>query len=151
MRTDLRDLYQEVILDHQRSPRNFRKLDTPDHTAEGYNPLCGDKIAVYLKLRGGVVRDVSFEGVGCAICTSSASMMTTLVKGKSIEHVEALFESFHALLTEDTDGAKPSVPLGKLEVFAGVRNFPIRVKCATLPWHTLRAAVQGSEQAVTTE
>lgn len=151
MSAGLRDLYQDVILDHQRSPRNFHKLDDANHTAEGHNPLCGDKVTVYVNLDDGRIGDVSFEGVGCAICTSSASMMTTLVKGKSIEHVEGLFASFHALLTEDDQGEARCVPLGKLEIFAGVRNFPIRVKCATLPWHTLRAAVQGREEPVTTE
>lgn len=153
MSAGLRDLYQEMILDHQKSPRNFRELAEADRTAHGNNPLCGDKVTVYLKLDGDVVRDVSFQGAGCAICTSSASMMTGAIKGKSIAEIERLFGSFHTLLTdappdEDDDGVES---LGKLRVFSGVRKFPIRVKCATLPWHTLLAAIRGSDNDVSTE
>jgi len=151
MSTDLRDLYQEVILDHQKSPRNFHAIQDPDCQAHGENPLCGDTVTVYLKHEDGVVTEVSFQGVGCAICTSSASMMTTLVRGKSIDEVLKLFGSFHALLTDETEPGEGVDSLGKLRIFAGVRSFPVRVKCATLPWHTLRAAVEGTHEAVTTE
>lgn len=151
MTAELRDLYQEVILDHQKSPRNFRPMPDADRAAEGHNPLCGDRVTVYVKLDGGVVRDVSFQGVGCAICTASASMMTAHVKGKPTERIESEFETFHELLTGDADEAEEDESLGKLRIFAGVRKFPIRVKCATLPWHTLHAAISGSEEEVTTE
>lgn len=155
MSADLRDLYQEVILDHQKSPRNFRPMSDADRTAEGYNPLCGDRVAVFLKIEDGIVRDVSFQGVGCAICTASASMMTAQVKGRRIDEIETLFGAFHDLVTVDADesAAAADAPdtLGKLKIFAGVRNFPIRVKCATLPWHTLHAAMTGTESEVSTE
>lgn len=151
MSAGLRDLYQEVILDHQKSPRNFRALADADRTAYGNNPLCGDKVTVYLKLDGGVVRDVSFQGTGCAICTSSASMMTAQVKGKSIAQIERLFGSFRTLLTDETGASEDAESLGKLRVFSGVRKFPIRVKCATLPWHTLLAAIRGSNENISTE
>ena len=151
MTAELRDLYQEVILDHQKRPRNFRGMEGADRTAQGHNPLCGDKVTVYLKLQDGALSDVSFDGVGCAICTSAASMMTAEVKGKSIADVDKLFDAFHGFLTgaEGEDGQR-ELP-GKLRVFEGVRHFPVRVKCATLPWHTLRAAVRGGDQPVTTE
>ena len=150
MSTDLRDLYQQVILDHQRSPRNFGELPGAHRAAEGHNPLCGDQVTVYLKIEGDVVTDVHFQGVGCAICTASASMMTEHVKGKPLEEIEGTFHSFHALLT-DAPEAGNGASLGKLEVFAGVREFPIRVKCATLPWHVLQAALAGSGELVSTE
>lgn len=150
MNADLRDLYQEVILDHQRSPRNFCVLDQADSTADGANPLCGDKITVYLKIVDGVVTDVSFQGEGCAICTSSASMMTAHVKGKTVDEISVLFGSFHDLLTGGPCDPSDLESLGKLKVFSGVKEFPIRVKCATLPWHTLRAAIDGGHP-VTTE
>jgi nitrogen fixation NifU-like protein len=151
MTVELRDLYQQVILDHQKSPRNFRAMADADRTAHGHNPLCGDNVSVYLKLDQGVVTDVSFHGVGCAICTSSASMMTARVKGMAADQVEKLFQSFHHLVTDDAGKEDGGDELGKLRVFAGVREFPIRVKCATLPWHTLRAALRGSEEDVSTE
>jgi nitrogen fixation NifU-like protein len=146
--SDLRDLYQEVILDHNKRPRNFRKIEGPSRHVEGYNPLCGDKVTVYVKLEDGVVKDVSFEGSGCAISTASASMMTESLKGKTLPEAEKLFESFHELLTSDSSG---EASLGKLAVFGGVREFPLRVKCATLAWHTFHAALAGEEKTVSTE
>jgi nitrogen fixation protein NifU and related proteins len=148
--SDLRELYQEVILDHHKKPRNFRKLEGARHV-EGYNPLCGDKVTVFVQLEGDVVRDVSFQGSGCAISTASASMMTESLKGKTRAEAEALFQSFHALLTGKVpaDGGRPE--LGKLEVFSGVREFPVRVKCATLAWHTFHAALEGEDKTVSTE
>jgi nitrogen fixation NifU-like protein len=148
--SDLRELYQEVILDHHKKPRNFRKLEGARHV-EGYNPLCGDKVTVYVQLEGDVVRDVSFQGSGCAISTASASMMTESLKGKTRAEAEALFQSFHDLLTGKLS-ADTGVPnLGKLQVFSGVREFPVRVKCATLAWHTFHAALEGEDKTVSTE
>ena len=144
----LNDLYQEVILDHSKNPRNCNALPEANRKAEGYNPLCGDKVTVYLKLEDGIVQDISFEGVGCAISTASASLMTEVLKGKSVMEVEALFGSFHSLVTGK--GGEPE-QLGKLAVFHGVSEFPVRVKCATLVWHTLKAALQEKQQAVSTE
>ncbi|MBH0200080.1 MAG: SUF system NifU family Fe-S cluster assembly protein [Nitrospira sp.] len=151
MTLDVRGLYREAILDHNRKPRNFRKLEGANRTAEGYNPLCGDKIKVHLRIENDLLSDIGFEGSGCAISIASASMMTESVKGRTLSDVLTLFERFHALLTRETDGWSQPVDLGKLAVFAGVREFPIRVKCATLPWHTLRAAIQSRPEAVTTE
>ena len=147
--SDLRDLYQEVILDHSKKPRNFRELAGADRRAEGYNPLCGDRETVYLKLEGDVLRDIAFTGAGCAISTASASMMTESLRGKNRQEVDALFERFHDLLTGQP--ARPGPPLGKLEVFSGVREYPVRIKCATLPWHTLKAALKGEAEPVSTE
>jgi len=152
--SDLRDLYQQVILDHQKKPRNFRVLDTADRNAEGFNPLCGDKIHLFIKMENGVIKEVGFQGSGCAISTASASMMTESVKGKTPAEAEALFKKFQDLVTTDSPKTGQSAELGKLEVFAGVREFPVRVKCATLPWHTLRAALSpglGPGKTVTTE
>jgi nitrogen fixation NifU-like protein len=147
---DLRELYQTVILDHYKKPRNFRQLADANRSAEGYNPLCGDRVSVFLKLEDDIVRDVCFVGSACAICTASASMMTEALKNKTHAEAEALFRQFHALLTEgDAAGTVPAA--SKLEVFGGVREFPIRIKCATLPWHTFRAALQGEEKAISTE
>jgi nitrogen fixation NifU-like protein len=151
MTADLRDLYQEVILDHQRAPRNFRAPARADRTSHGSNPLCGDEVTVYLTLEGDRVADVSFQGAGCAICTASASMMTERIKSRSVDQVRALFDAFHELLTADGDDDGRSDALGKLAVFSGVRAFPIRVKCATLPWHTLQAALEGGRETVSTE
>ncbi len=151
MTLDIRELYREAILDHNRKPRNFRKLEGANRTADGYNPLCGDKVKVYLKIENDRVADVAFEGSGCAISIASASMMSESVKGRPLSDVLALFESFHALLIGEIDAGSRSKDLGKLEVFAGVREFPIRVKCATLAWHTLRAAVQNRPESVTLE
>ena len=151
MTADLRDLYQEVILDHGRSPRNFRVPPRADRTSRGSNPLCGDEVTVYVTLDGRRVSDVGFQGAGCAICTASASMMTERIKSLSLDEIGDLFEAFHELLTGNDGEAAPSDALGKLAVFWGVREFPIRVKCATLPWHTLRAALEGGREAVSTE
>jgi nitrogen fixation NifU-like protein len=146
----LRDLYQEVILDHNKKPRNFGSLAEPSHAADGHNPLCGDRLHISLIVDGDTVQDVRFEGSGCAISTASASLMTEAIKGRTLEEVEHLFEGFHELLTGDpTQVAEVSAELGKLAVFAGVREFPVRVKCATLAWHTLNAALAGDEDATT--
>jgi nitrogen fixation NifU-like protein len=149
--SDLRDLYQQVILDHQKKPRNFRALPIANRQAEGFNPLCGDKLHLYLKMENGVIQDACFQGTGCAISTASASMMTECVKGKTPAEAEAIFKKFQELVTSDPHQAMDCPELGKLEVFGGVREFPVRVKCATLPWHTLRAALEGEEKTATTE
>jgi nitrogen fixation NifU-like protein len=152
--SDLRDLYQEVILDHSKRPRNFHAIADASRKAEGYNPLCGDRETVYLVLEGDRVRDVAFQGAGCAISTASASMMTESVKGKTRAEAEALFERFHDLITGTNGEARGGPELGKLEVFSGVREYPVRVKCATLPWHTLKAALASDgagEPVVSTE
>src|SRR5262249_5335680 len=146
--SELRDLYQEVILDHSKRPRNFHSLPSANRKAEGYNPLCGDRETVYLQVEGDVLKDVAFEGSGCAISTASASMMTESLKGKTRAEADALFERFHGLITGAPEGGGGPA-LGKLEVFSGVREFPIRVKCATLPWHTLKAALQGNGASAT--
>jgi nitrogen fixation protein NifU and related proteins len=148
--SDLRELYQAVILDHHKKPRNFRKPAEADQSAEGYNPLCGDKVTVYLKVEDGVIRDIGFQGTGCAISTASASMMTERLKGKTLAEVKDLFQEFHDLVT-GVSPAPDEERLGKLAVFAGVREFPVRVKCATLAWHTLNAALQGERQTISTE
>jgi nitrogen fixation NifU-like protein len=147
---NLRDLYQEVILDHNKNKRNYRKIENPDGFAHGVNPLCGDQIDVYLTLKEGVIEDVSFDGHGCAICTSSASMMTVALKGKTENEAHALFESFHHALTDD-DAHPEDVPLGKLKVLTGVKEYPVRVKCATLAWHTFDAALKKMQGEITTE
>jgi nitrogen fixation NifU-like protein len=147
--SELRELYQEVILDHNRKPRNFRKLEGATHTAEGYNPLCGDQITVYLDVQDGVIRHATFQGAGCAISKASASLMTSSVTGKPAAEADALFQRVHAMLTADRDGGARDV--GKLVALGGVREFPARVKCATLAWHTLQAALHGAAQPVSTE
>jgi nitrogen fixation NifU-like protein len=147
--SELGDLYQEVILDHNKRPRNFRALPGADHHAVGHNPLCGDRMTVYLKVDGDVVTDVSFEGSGCAISKASASMMTESIKGKTRAQLEDLFKRFHGLVTGEPPA--PGADLGKLVVFSGVSGFPVRVKCATLAWHTLRAALEEKPDAVSTE
>lgn len=151
MTPELQDLYQELILDHYKRPRNQRPLGDADHKAEGFNPLCGDKVDVYLKLDGDRVRDVAFEGAGCAISTASASMMTEALKGKTVEEARALFGKFHALVTGRLENPDEGPDLGKLEVFAGVSQYPVRVKCATLAWHTLEAALEQRGGIVSTE
>jgi nitrogen fixation protein NifU and related proteins len=149
---ELRDLYQEMILDHSKRPRNFGDLAGANRHAEGYNPLCGDRETVYVRLEDDVLKDVGFRGSGCAISTASASMMTESLKGRTRAEAEALFERFHDLITGRDGDSKPGRPeLGKLAVFSGVREFPVRVKCATLPWHTLKAALAGEEKTVSTE
>ena len=145
MTDDLGDLYQDLILDHGKRPRNFRAVEQANATAEGYNPLCGDKIKLQLKLDGDVIREAGFQGSGCAISTASASLMTETLKGRTRAEAERLFERFHELLTGNGSNAED---LGKLAVFSGVRAYPMRVKCATLAWHTLRAALQGSPAEV---
>ena len=145
----LRDLYQDVILDHNKRPRNFRVIPEPTVKLEGYNPLCGDRLTLFLKMEGDQVADVSFQGHGCAISTSSASLMTEGVKGKSRAEATALFKEFQNLVTRQ--GKTDEKMLGKLKVFSGVGEFPARVKCATLCWHTLQSALAGSKDKVTTE
>jgi len=148
---DLKDLYQEVIMDHKRHPRNFHAMDDADRAIDGRNPLCGDELRLYLKLDGDTVSDVSFEGSGCAISVASASMLTERIKGMQVTDAEALFEQMHRLLTEDLPDADTE-SLGKLRILAGVRNFPNRVKCASLCWHTLKAALdEQPPSSVTTE
>ena len=147
--TDLRDLYQEVILDHYRKPRNFRSLADANRKAEGFNPLCGDRLTLYVKLKDGVIADATFEGSGCAISTASASLLTESIKGKTEHEAEMLFQSFRDVVTGS--GETPNTDLGKLDVLAGVREFPVRVKCATLAWHTLRAALASQKEPVSTE
>lgn len=151
--SDLRDLYQEVIIDHGRRPRNFGPLPGHNHHAEGFNPLCGDKLTLYLTVVDGVIENVRFEGAGCAISTASASLMCEALKGKSEAQAEALFAGFHELLTDSDaeQAAAHAASLGKLQVLAGVREFPARIKCATLAWHTLRAALRDQPAPVTTE
>ncbi len=144
----LRELYQEIIVDHGKRPRNFGALTTANHCKSGHNPLCGDKLTIYLHEENGVICDVQFEGSGCAISVASASLMTETIKGKSVADVEQLFALFHGLVTT---GVEPAENLGKLAVFAGVAEFPIRVKCATLAWHTLKAALADDQQPVSTE
>src|SRR5439155_12695947 len=149
--SDLRELYQQVILDHHKKPRNFRALPEPARHVEGYNPLCGDKVTVYVKLEDDLVKDVAFQGTGCAISTASASLMTESLKGKTRAEAEAIFREFHDLITGKSDEADAEERLGKLAVFGGVREFPVRVKCASLPWHTFHAAVEGEDKTVSTE
>lgn len=148
--SELKDLYQEVVLDHGKRPRNFGPLEGATHRAEGLNPLCGDRITVYAKLDGDVVREARFEGSGCAISKASASVMTGVVKGKSSGEIDAIFQRFHRLVTEGPAG-DDEADLGKLAVFGGVHDYPTRVKCASLPWHALRAALSGEREPVTTE
>jgi len=146
---ELRELYQEVILDHSKNPHNFREIEGASHEAKGHNPLCGDRLSLYITVEDGVIRDVSFQGAGCAISTASASMMTDALKGKTEDEAEALFGAFHDVVT-GKEGANAD-ELDKLAVFAGVRDYPVRVKCATLAWHTLKAALADKEEAVSTE
>jgi nitrogen fixation NifU-like protein len=148
MSADLQELYQQVILDHNRRPHNFREIES-GQKAEGYNPLCGDRLTVYLRVEDGRIQDASFVGSGCAISKASASLMTDSVKGKTIEEADALFDRFRAMITRAPDEAVDD--LGKLSVFAGVRQFPVRVKCASLAWHTLHAAIQGGDEVAKTE
>lgn len=147
--SELSELYQQVILDHNKKPRNFRKLDHANHTAEGYNPLCGDQLTIYVNLAGDAVQEIAFEGSGCAISKAAASMMTQAVKGKSKEQVEELFREFHSMVTGELDEETEDNSLGNLKIFAGVRDFPVRVKCATLPWHTMHAALNNEERVST--
>ncbi len=147
--SDLAELYQQVILDHNKRPRNFGPLDGLDSSAQGHNPLCGDSLRVDIKMDGGKVADVSFEGTGCAISRASASLMTEVIKGLTTDEIETLFNAFHSVVTGEP--APDGVRLGKLASLAGVAEFPIRVKCATLAWHTLNAALDGRADPITTE
>lgn len=148
---DLRDLYQQVILDHSKQPRNFRTMPDATHQAEGYNPLCGDRVKVFLRVRDHTIRDASFIGAGCAICTASASMMTKFLPDKTVDEARDAFNKFRDLVMGQVDAAAVAEDLDKLAVFEGVRQFPIRVKCATLPWHTMKAAVDREPTLVSTE
>jgi len=161
--SDLRDLYQDVILEHSKTPRNYREMPAANRKAEGFNPLCGDRFTVYVTVESDVIRDISFQGSGCAISKSSASMMTQSLKGKTVGEAEKLFGRFHDLVTghfkdHSSGNASASVPdngnqpeLGKLTVFSGVSEYPVRVKCATLAWHTLQAALEGTQEPISTE
>jgi len=149
--SDLRELYQDVILEHSKAPRNYGELAAANHKAEGYNPLCGDHFTIFLDMEGETIRDIRFEGAGCAISKASASMMTQSVKGKTRAEAEELFGRFHKLVTGREPANGQATELGKLAVFSGVSEFPVRVKCATLAWHTLHAALEGKQEAVSTE
>jgi nitrogen fixation NifU-like protein len=149
--SDMRDLYQDFILDHHKKPRNYGRLPGANRESEGYNPLCGDRITIYLMVDGDTIKEVAWEGTGCAICTASASVMTETLKGKPFELAEEMFGKFHNLVTGDPCETPETEGLGKLAVFFGVREYPVRVKCATLPWHTLQAALRGKDKPVSTE
>jgi nitrogen fixation protein NifU and related proteins len=151
MLSDLDDLYQQVILDHGRKPRNLRAMEDATGRAEGFNPLCGDRVTVYLKRDDGHIADAAFTGKGCAICTASASMMTQVIKGKSVDEARRLFDGFHHMITDAASTPQQAEALGKLAVFAGVKKYPVRVKCATLPWHTFKAAMENKGEPVSTE
>lgn len=148
---DLRDIYQEVILEHAKAPRNFRELPAADHKSEGFNPLCGDRCSVSLAIEGDVIKDIAFQGSGCAISRASASMMTQALKGKTAEEADEIFHNFQRMVTGQNGQNGHHPAMGKLEVFAGVSGFPARVKCATLAWHTMHAALHGEREQITTE
>lgn len=149
---ELRDLYQQIILDHNKSPRNFHKLDTANKTVEGFNPLCGDHYTIYLLVDGDVIQDISFEGSGCAISKASASLMSSMLKGKSITEAEKIFGKFHEIVTGQVEAEENLIEVGKLAVFSNICDYPARVKCATLAWHTMNAAIHGEDDApVSTE
>ena len=149
--SELRELYQEIVLDHNSRPRNFKEIEDADRVVEGFNPLCGDKIVLYVKFEGDTIADIGFQGTGCAISRASASLMTQQVKGGTVAQAEKLFDRFHEMVTGTVDGDLDFEDLGDLEVMAGVSNFPSRVKCATLSWHSLRSALKSQEAQVTTE
>ena len=149
--SSLNDLYQEMILEHNKKPRNFHVLEGANRTAEGYNPLCGDRLTLYLKVQGNVIQEISFQGSGCAISKASASMMTAMMKGKTRIQAEAIFENFHQMLSEHNPEKLDKEKLGKLAAFSGVSGFPTRVKCATLAWHTLREGLSGGAHTVSTQ
>jgi nitrogen fixation protein NifU and related proteins len=148
---DVRDLYQEVILDHYRNPRNFRRLEHANRHADGFNPLCGDKFIVFVQIENGMLKDIGIFGAGCAIATASASMMTESLKGKTEPEARELIERFHQLLGHSCDSPPDASILGELMVFSGVREYPVRVKCATLAWHALSAALEGANETAATE
>jgi len=147
----IRELYQQIILDHNKSPRNFRKMENATRKVDGYNPLCGDHYTIFLRMENGVISDISFDGAGCAISKASASVMSSMLKGKSKTEAEALFRDFHRLVTGGADQEESLDRLGKLAAFAGVSEFPARVKCASLAWHTLHAALNSEDTSVSTE
>jgi nitrogen fixation NifU-like protein len=149
--SELRELYQQVILDHNKAPRNYGRLENADRQQEGFNPLCGDHLHVYLRLAGDRIEEVRFEGEGCAISRASASLMTAAVKGKTVAEARELFDRFHQMVTADVSAPVDREGLGKMAVFAGVREYPMRVKCATLPWHTVRSALDGDQAPVSTD
>lgn len=149
--SDVNELYQQVILDHYKNPRNFQKLESANHSAQGHNPLCGDQVTVFLELDGDTIKEISFQGSGCAISKASASMMTVSLKGKTRAEVETLFNEFHRMVKGELDVHAGTHHLGKLEIFAGVSEFPVRVKCASLAWHTLRAALESPGGNISTE
>ena len=151
MSSELRDLYQEVVIDHSKQPRNFRKLEGATRTVEGFNPLCGDQLTLYVKLADGVIEDIAFQGSGCAISKASASLMTSALKGRAQADAQALFGRVHAMLTEGPGSHVKPEELGKLAVLSGVWEFPVRIKCATLAWHALRSALEGRAEKVSTE
>lgn len=148
MNQELRDLYQEIILDHGKHPRNFRVMENANRRIDGFNPLCGDKITLFMRIEDGIVADVSFQGIGCAISTASASLLTETLKGKTEEQAMKIFEEFRRMVTSPPETSIDAPELGKLEVFNGIREFPMRVKCATLCWHALHAALHGEEEFV---
>jgi len=148
---DVSELYQELILDHNKRPRNYRRIEEPDRKREGYNPLCGDRVTVFLKFEGDVIKEITFEGSGCAISTASASLMTESMRGKTLAEGRELFRRFRAFVTENSADGKPAPNLGKLEAFSGIRRYPARVKCATLAWHTVNAALENHNDVVSTE
>jgi nitrogen fixation protein NifU and related proteins len=149
--SDLRDLYQDVILDHNKKPRNFHKLEQANRQADGYNPLCGDKFSIYMQIENGIVKDIGFVGTGCAISTASASMMTEYLKGKPESEAREVFKRFHHLVANHSDVSPDAAEMGELAVFAGVREYPMRAKCATLAWHAMCAALDQTKDAVATE
>ena len=151
MDAELKELYQQVILDHNKSPRNFRKIENATRHAEGYNPLCGDRIDIFLIVENNIIKDISFKGEGCAISKASASLMTSTLKGMKISEAEKLFDKFHELVTGKQEENQDNSDLGKLVVFSGVQEFPVRVKCASLAWHTMMNALNGKNEKVTTE
>ena len=149
--SDSRALYEQVILDHNKHPHNFRHLPEADHKIEGFNPMCGDHFTIYLNMDGDVISELCFDGAGCAISKSSASVMTTVLKGKTMKEARAIFESFHTMVTAPPDVPVDEKGLGKLRVFSGIREYPVRIKCATLAWHAMLTALEGKDEAVTTE
>ena len=149
--TDLQDLYQEVVIDHSARPRNFRELEDPDRSVEGYNPLCGDRLTLYVKFQGDTITDIGFTGSGCAISKASTSMMTENVKGKSKQEAQEIFDAFRRMITREPGSDFDPDEVGDLEVLSGISEFPARVKCATLSWHTLHSALEGREESVSTE
>jgi nitrogen fixation NifU-like protein len=151
MDSEFRELYQEIILDHNRSPRNFKKIEHCTHELEGRNPLCGDQYTIYLTVEDGVIKDIGFEGSGCAISKASASVMTATLKGKTVDDAKHLFYQFHEIVTGEKDASEYFESAGKLAAFAGVAEYPVRVKCATLPWHTLKNSLDGQNKSVSTE